>query len=380
MRLDRVGINAVFLQPRMGGLDTYAQALIAELVQLAPRTLFSVFLSAKGLAYLQNSDWAREVELVTHPALGRPGVKALSELTLLGQLGRRAGVDLLHSLAMTAPLWPGVPSVITIADLIWMQERTGSRGTETLWKLVVPPLARRADRILAISEAGRADIVSMLRVDASRVDVAVPGFGNTAAPEPEPEAVLRERHRLGDGPVVLSVSAKKPYKNLARLVAAWVEVVERFPDARLVLPGAPTSHEAELREQADALGIASTVRFLGFVGDHELEGLFALATGFAFPSLREGFGLPVLEAMARGVPVTCSDAAALREAAGDAALYFEAHRQDQLADRLLTLLGDESERRRLIAAGRARVASFSWRRTAEQTLECYERAAATNSS
>ena len=149
---------------------------------------------------------------------------------------------------------------------------------------------------------------------------------------------------------MLSLSAKRPHKNLLALIGALARIpAERRP--LLVLPGYPTWHEAELRARAEADGVAGDVRFLGWLSGEELEGLWALAEAFVFPSLYEGFGLPVLEAMARGVPVACADASSLPEVAGDAALLFAPRAEQAIADALLRLLDDVSTAR---AVARAR--------------------------
>jgi glycosyltransferase involved in cell wall biosynthesis len=142
----------------------------------------------------------------------------------------------------------------------------------------------------------------------------------------------------------------------------------------LVLPGYPTAHELELRTRADALGIAEDVRFPAWVSSEELEGLWSIARAFVFPSLYEGFGLPVLEAMARGVPVACSNASSLPEVAGDAALLFDPHDEAAIAAAISRLLSDESLRARLRALGAAQAQRFTWERTARLTLESYARA------
>jgi glycosyltransferase involved in cell wall biosynthesis len=172
---------------------------------------------------------------------------------------------------------------------------------------------------------------------------------------------------------VLSLSAKRPHKNLLALIGALARIA---PEARpvLVLPGYPTAHEAELRARAAALGIAQDVRFPAWLSSAELEGLWAIARAFVFPSLYEGFGLPVLEAMARDVPVACSNASSLPEVAGDAALLFDPHDEAAIASAISRLLGDETLRARLQARGLARVRRFTWERTAQLTLESYARA------
>jgi len=370
----RIGINAVFLEPRMGGLDTYVRALVPELVTLAPQVRFSVFCNSHGRDYLAAEGWDSEVELVTHPLLGRRGLRAASELTLLGALAGRQ-VDLLHSVALTAPLRTRATNVVTLADLTWIvAPEPGEASTMRLWRVIVPPVARRADRVLALSEAGAQHIVEHLRVPRERIDVVPLAAGVSARHEPTPAAELRARLALGDGPVVLTVSAKKANKNLARLLRAMPAVLARHPDAVLVLPGNPTPHEFELRSLAAELGIAARVVFPEYVDAADLEGLYALAGCFVFASINEGFGIPILEAMRRGVPVACSRASALPEVAGDAARYFDPYDEHDIANALLELLDNGSLAAELAKRGREREAQFTWRATALGTLASYARA------
>ena len=370
----RIGLNAVFLEPRMGGLETYVRALLPELVRLAPKSRFSLFCSPGGRDYLQHEDWAADVELIAHPLIGRRGLKAVTELTLLGAVaGRR--VDLLHSVALTAPLRTRAANVVTLADITWLvAPDPGEAATTRLWRVIVPPVARRADRVLALSQSGANDIVERLGVARERIDVVALAAGVNDLLPPTPEPQLRARLGLGDGPIVLSVAAKKVHKNLARLLHAMVGVVERWPSAVLVLPGNPTPYEAELRELAAELSIEANVVFPPYVDAADLEGLYALASCFVFASLNEGFGIPILEAMRRGVPVACSRASALPEVAGEAARYFDPYDVQDIAAALSELLGDPALGARLSAAGRERERQFTWEATAEGTLETYARA------
>ena len=300
--LTRIGLNAVFLQPRMGGIETYVRRLVPELVTLRPEVRFSVFANHDGARVLAAEPWAHDVELVTHRLLGRRYVRALSELTLLGLLADRR-VELLHSVAMTGPLRMRGAHVVTIGDLTWLHDPdTVGRSTARLWGALVPPVARRAQRLLTYSEATRTDVHQQLGIPLARIDAVPLGPGAENRVLPTPEGELRERIGLGAGRVVLTVSAKRPHKNLRRLVQAFRRVRARVPDAVLVMPGNPTEHEQELRRESDALGLSDAVRFPAYVGAADLEGLFRLAECFVFPSLREGFGLPILEAMRRGVP------------------------------------------------------------------------------
>jgi glycosyltransferase involved in cell wall biosynthesis len=241
-------------------------------------------------------------------------------------------------------------------------------------RLLVPLAARRSARIIAISEATKSDVVSFLGVDPARIDVThlAPGVGDTPDP-PERESVLRERHDLGDAPIVLSVSAHRPHKNLERLIDAFA-ALER--PAVLVAPGYRTPWESELAAHVRARGIESRVRLLGWLGDAELEGFYDAAACLAFPSLAEGFGLPVLEAMARGLPVACSNTTSLPEVAGEAAVYFDPLDVEAMANAIDRLLTDPALRHRLADVGRAQAAKFTWEKTAEGTIASYERALA----
>jgi glycosyltransferase involved in cell wall biosynthesis len=226
--------------------------------------------------------------------------------------------------------------------------------------------------VIADSRAARDDIVKGLQVDPSRIDVVLLGVRSSDAVEATAEAELRGRLDLDDARVVLCVAQKRPYKNLAALIRAVAALEELGP--RLVLPGAPTPHEQELRELTDDLGVADRVRFCDWISEPDLEGLYGLASCFVLPSLMEGFGLPVLEAMCRGVPVACSDRSSLPEVVGDAALLFDPAEQDQVTTCVRRLLTDGDLAAQLRRRGRVRCAELSWRRTAAGTLATYRRA------
>jgi glycosyltransferase involved in cell wall biosynthesis len=373
--LAHVGLNAVFLRPRMGGLETYVRRLLPELVRLRPDVRFTLFLNEEGRDYLAGEEWFQAVDVATHPLLGRRWFTALSELTLLGELVRRRRLDVLHSVAMTGPLVTSCAHVQMVGDLIWLHdpESTGQL-TATLWKTVVPTVARRADRVLTFSEATRQDLVEQLGLPDTKIDVVPLGDGAGEPVEPVSADELRRRFRLGAGPTVLSVSAKRTHKNLLRVIRAMARARGRVPEVQLVLVGNPTQHEEELKQEAEKLGVADLAHFPAYVAADELEGLYRLASVVVFPSLREGFGLPLLEAMRRGVPVACSNTSSLPEVGGDAVRYFDPLVVDDIADALVDVLQNRELAARLVSAGLERAGQFTWGRTAEGTLESYERA------
>jgi glycosyltransferase involved in cell wall biosynthesis len=370
-----VAVNAVFLRAGLGGIVTYVRELLPHLVSSRPDVRFTLLLNPQAHREAEGEDWTAGARLVSHPLVGRRYTSAVSELTALAGLVEARGVDLVHSVAMLGPLGGSAARVVTVHDLTWRHDRESpDRVTTTLWRAFVPAVVRRADRVLTCSAATRRDVLDQLGVPEGLVDVVPNGPGTSPINLPTPERELRERLGLGRGPVVLSVSAKKTHKNLGRLLDAMADVVAGHPTATLVLPGSPTPHEEELRDRAERLGIAERVRFLAWVDDRDLEGLYAASACFVFPSLLEGFGLPILEAMRRGLPVACSRASSLPEVAGDAAEYFDPLEAGSIAAAVLRLIGDRAHAEALVAAGRRRERSFSWEATARGTLTTYDRA------
>jgi glycosyltransferase involved in cell wall biosynthesis len=354
----------------MGGIEVIVKRLVPALAERAPGTRFSVFVGPQGVEALRDEPWTSEIALQTHPALGRRGGKAITELTLLGRLAPQRGADLLYSIALTGPLRTRSVHVVNVADTTWITHPDPEEmNTVRLWRAIVPPVVRRADRVVAISRAGKRDIAQHLRVPEERIDVAVPGPGADVSAAPATD--VRERLGLGEGPIVLSVQAQKAHKNLMRLVHALRAVAERHPDVRLVIPGNPTEHGRELEAAARELGIGDNVALAGWVSDADLEGLWAEASCSVVASLNEGFGLPVLESMKRGVPVASSNAGSLPEAGGDAAIYFDPLDEAAMAEAILSLLESPAAR---AEAGRAWASTFTWERSADETLASFERA------
>jgi len=370
-----LGVNAVFLQPRMGGLETYVRELLPAILELRPDLRVSLFVTNTGRRALADESWATSVELVTHPLVGIPYGRAAAELTIVGTLANRRGVEVFHSVALTAPLHVRAASVITIADVTWLREpETVGPVTALLWRRIVSTVARRADRVITLSQDARREILEDLPVRAGKVDVVPCGSGNRISANVSEEHDLRGRLGLGKRRVVLAVSALSRHKNLPPLVRALPWVREVHPDVVLVIPGNPTKHGSELEALARDLGVSETMRLPGWVDEPDLEGLYRMASCFVFPSRREGFGMPILEAMARGVPVACSNVSAVPEVAGDAALYFAPERPDEIAQAIQRLLGDAKLAAELAERGRERQRMFTWSRAAEETLAVYEHA------
>jgi glycosyltransferase involved in cell wall biosynthesis len=370
-----VGLNLIFLVPgETGGMEVAARELIPALVAAAPQTRFTAFVNREAAA-AGDGPWGELLGAVTVPVNARNRVQwVLGEQTLLPRLAAREGVDLMHSLASTAPLWGRFRRVVTVHDLIYARFPEAHAGIRDKGMgVLVPQAVRRSHRVIADSISTRDDLVELLSVPPEDIDVVPLGLGQVRRAVPLAEREVRARFDLGERHVLLSLSAKRPHKNLLALIGA-LALLPADTRPLLVLPGYPTEHEAQLRERAAVAGVAGEVRFLSWISPEELEGLWALAEMFVFPSLYEGFGLPVLEAMARGVPVACSNASSLPEVAGEAALLFDPHDEAAIAGSLRALLEDQALRERLRAKGLAQVERFTWERTARATLRSYERA------
>jgi glycosyltransferase involved in cell wall biosynthesis len=376
-----VGLNLVFLLRDSGGVGTYARELLRALLEEEPGTDLTAFTSSEVPEEFVDGPWPRPVSFVRLPvrvSSGPPGTFALAVGAQWGAIpliAARRRLDVVHGLANVAPVATvRVATVVTLHDLIWIHHPdTMDAAAKKGMMQVAPVSARRADRVIAGSAAAANDIAGTLDVPRSKIDViphAVRPDAERAVPVPEAE--LRRRLGLSGAPVVLCVAQKRPHKNLGSLIRALTLLREQ--SAQLVLPGTPTPHEADLRALASALGVVDRVRFPGWLSGEELEGLYGLARCLALPSLQEGFGLPVLEAMMRDVPVACSNASSLPEVAGDAALFFDPHDPAAIAATLDRLITDVGLRTLLIARGRERCRAFSWRATARATLDSYRRA------
>jgi glycosyltransferase involved in cell wall biosynthesis len=302
---------------------------------------------------------------------------AWAEVAGVPAAAARARVDVLHSPANFGPAAGPFARVLTLHDLLFRRHpelvpRAMRLGTEAL----VPSAARRAHAVITVSQASREEIVRLLGIPPARVELVRNGWTPPSRPG-DPDAA---RRRLGgaERPIALSVASNLPHKNLPVILEALASIeVEHRP--LLVLAGHSTDG-GDLRARALSLGIEADVRPLGAVGAAELEDLYAAADVVVSATLFEGFGLPVLDALGRGVIVVCSDLPVLREVAGDAALWLDPGDPASVASALRRALAGGPELDRLRETGRERARLFDWRAAAARTAEVYDRAAATRNT
>jgi glycosyltransferase involved in cell wall biosynthesis len=371
----RIAIDATAVPRQMAGAGVYTYQLVRALADVADSHRFVVF-ARRGL-FDELAGRTRRVRVVHVDPTSRPA-RLVWEQTVLPLVLRRLRIDVLHSTHHHTPIAAaGVRRVVTIHDVTFLVLPGRYPLARRLYmEAVTRASARVADAIITPSRVVRDDVLSKLGVSAERI-VVIP---YAAAPEfvPADEGTLgrmRSKYRLPDR-YVLSVGSLEPGKNRARLILAYARLRREGFDCPLVVAGQPAwRYEGEL-ELIRSLGLSEQVRFLGYVPAEDLPALYSGATLFAFPSLYEGFGLPVLEAMGCETPVVASNTSAIPEVAGDAALLVDPRDVNALAEGMGRLLSDETLRAELRARGLERAQQFSWERTARDTLSVYEVVAA----
>jgi alpha-1,3-rhamnosyl/mannosyltransferase len=323
---------------------------------------------AAGIAPLLRGDETLEV---LRPSGISTSPFGLSQQWRVPPLLRDAAVY--HSPYYLMPYRPGLPAVLTVYDLIPQLFPAGVSARARLWFRLAMRLAlRAADQVICISESTRRDLLAHYSVDPARVS-AIPlapaaHFRPQGADEQE-----RVRRKFGlDGRFALYVGINKPHKNLVRLVEAWARVQS---DAILLIGGAWDARYPQVKVRAAELGLGERVRFIGRVEEADLPGLYSACELFVFPSRYEGFGLPVVEALACGAAVACANTSSLPEVGGEAAAYFEPGDVGGMAEVLEGILETGDGRRETGRLAVAQAAQFSWERTARATLAVYRREA-----
>lgn len=373
----KIGVDARILGRR--GVGRYLKNLLTGLSELRTRHEFTLFLGPRS-------------DLKAFPE--RPGFRfctlpqahpAWAEQVLIPRLGASLGLDLLHFADNTGPLRSRLPFVLTLHDGMWRRPLKAAVSHPTLSqrlqdryrKWVCPAAARRARAIFTDSEFSKADLVQDLGLEAAKMTVtplAADPFFDRRQPEKEAQAALAG---LGiAGPFVLCSGASDTRKNIDRLIFALARARKdspRLAKATLVVTSLRPGELATTRyeESVKQAGLAGQVKFMGYLSDDQLKALYQRALCFAFPSLWEGFGLPVLEAFAMGCPVLCSNTTSLPEVAGKAAQLVDPAHTGSIAAGLIEI-SKPATARRLAAAGKKRKALFSWKAVAGKTLAIYE--------
>ncbi|MDQ6672717.1 MAG: glycosyltransferase family 4 protein [Chloroflexota bacterium] len=372
----RIALNAQLLSSaanyRSGGISRVIYHLVAELGRDPRGHSYDVFAPTMPAGFSENNGGLR-FHTSGEQTL-RPAIRIAWEQAVLPRRLTALQPDLVHGLAYALPVgWAG-PGVVTVYDLSFLRFPEAFKTANRIYLTAsTRATVRRAKRVLTISEHARRDIVRLLKVPQQRVDVTYPAaeerFRLVAPADVEAFRLARGLPQV----FVFAVGTLEPRKNLVGLLHAYARL--HSPRPPLFVAGGTGWRFSPIFDTLQRLHLQDDVHFLGFVPEDELPLWYNAARVFAFPSLYEGFGLPVLEAMACGAPVITSTAASLPEVAGKAALMVPPRDTDRLAGEMQRVLDDSQLRTEMRAAGRIQASRFSWRAMTDQTVASYALAA-----
>ncbi|MDD4901899.1 MAG: glycosyltransferase family 1 protein [Patescibacteria group bacterium] len=385
MRAKRIGIDARFYGPLGKGLGRYVQEVVDNVIKIDQQNEYVIFLSP------QNFDEFESAE----PRVKKIAVTArwysLAEQISLPYLVWRERLDLMHFPHFNVPILMPVRFTVTIHDLILTKFPTIRASTLSPWlykiknffyQIVIALAVKRARKVIAVSEFTKKDVVDKFKIGPDKVVVTYEGVANLAhgndslfVKKMDDRKTLLS-YNIADN-FILYVGNVYPHKNLEALLEVFVELHKKYPALRLVLVGKEDYFYKRLKEKAASLNLwnenvpESPVIFTGYVPDVELEVLYRQALFYVFPSFYEGFGLPALEAMAKGCPVASSNRASLPEILGEAALFFDPTDKADMFMKIDRLYADQELREVLIKKGHQQIKKYNWWECARQTLEVY---------
>ncbi len=369
-----IGVNAHLLSftpgYRRAGVSQYTEQIVRHLMATVPDSgdTLTIFAGpeAPPTRYIADGVLWRTSHLPTGHAPGR----IIWEQAVAPIAAIRAGLDVLFCPVNVVPLAATVPTVVTVHDLAFLAHPEAFHTAKRRYLTAMTRLSvHRAQRVIAVSGHTRNDLVRHFGLRAERVTVIPNAADARFRPTDDSNAISRfkDAHGLPDH-FILFVGTLEPRKNLRRLIEAFASLAADHRETKLVIVGAAGWLTSDLAPLVQTRGLSNRIIFTGYVPDDELPLWYQAATIFCYPSLYEGFGLPVLEAMACGTPVITARTSSLPELTGDAALLVDPTAVTELTDALKTVLADGSRRHAMSQAGLARARSFSWERTAAATL------------
>ena len=370
-----IGINLLFLLPGVvGGTESYAISLINALTRIDEQSEYFVFTNQESTNLsLPTSKRISRVPCQVY-ATNRASRYAWEQLILPRKV-KSLQIELLHSLGYVQPLRLPCKSVVTIHDLNFYNiGHMMSKTKRIALEFFVTRSAKAADHIITVSEFSKKQIVEILGVPPEKVTVTYNAVKERPMHVVEFEE-LKSKYNVRR-PYIFGLSSPSPHKNIANLVRGFALLKQRKTNSlKLVLAGHLPKGSTDLTQALSNVNdrVREDIIFTGYVPDFVLPSLYFYAEALVFPSIYEGFGIPILEAFSCNTPVVCSNMAAIPEVAGDAAIYFDPHNVEEMADAILKVLGDSSLKEKLIERGKSRLQLFSWEKTAEQTLAVYKK-------
>jgi len=365
----RIALNLLYLIPGVvGGTETYARSLIHNIARLDDENEYIVFLNklAADIDITPGPNFKRIV--CPFIPLRRVVRYGWEQGILPFQLGREK-IDLVHSLGYVAPLAARARQIVTVHDLNFLShDGWGTAQGRRVLRFFVERSVRCADHVITMSEFSRLGLVSTLGVAPEKISVTYEAAAHHMATTNG--AAISSFDPAEGMPYILAFSALPMHKNIARLVSAFEQIQDVIPHSLVVVGNLPGNPEYRRNLEAKA---GKRIHFTGYLSNSDIVATLNRASLFAFPSIYEGFGLPVIEAQQAGIPVTCSAIASLPEIAGAGAHYFDPYSVDSIAAALQTCLLDADLRQKLIRDGYENARKFSWEKTARETLAIYDK-------
>ncbi len=370
-----IGLNAHLLSLgrsyRGAGISWYIINLLKNLAQVSPDFCYSAFLSERAFQApsltLHLSNWPTQ----------RPLVRILWEQLVQPLALRRAGIDLLHALAFVAPLAAPCPFVVTVYDLSFLRYPDAFRPFNR-WYLrqFTAHSIKRASAVIAISESTRQDVINLLGAAPERVYTIYCGVEADFHPLPSSEITAFRAARGLPDTFILFLGTLEPRKNVEGLIRAYASWRQREPTAPpLIIAGGKGWYYRHIFSLVESLNLTDSVRFADYIPQNELRLWYNAASLFVYPSYFEGFGLPVLEAMACGTPVVTSTASSLPEITGTngVACLVNPTDTESLAEAMRQIMSTADLQATMVEQGLARAAEFRWEKTARETVEVYRK-------
>ncbi len=369
----KIGIDATALPPQPVGAGNYIIQLIRALAELGEEASYVVFTQPHGRELIGLAEQDNlHFELVAEMP---PAQRLAWEQTRFPGLLRRSEVDLLHSLHYTMPLSHPVKQVVTLHDMTYFL----FPGLHTLskryfFRAFIRLSGRRADALLADSESTRLDAIRLAGVPPDKITTALLGVTEDFAPIQNKQTLrqVAAKYQLPER-FILFVGLLEPRKNIVTLLQAYQDNRKNLGGTRLVIAGRKGWMYNQLQQFVDQLDLGAEVHFTGYVEQADLPAVYNLADVFVYPSIYEGFGLPVLEAMACGTPVITTNISSMPEITGEASILVPPEDLTALGGALSSLLADPARRQKAARDGLERAAMFTWQRTARQTFAVYRR-------
>jgi glycosyltransferase involved in cell wall biosynthesis len=372
----KIGIEAQrIFRPHKHGMDIVALELIRALQVIDNQNEYFIFVKP-------DDDRTCLKETQNFHIIEVPGGNYVFwEQIMLPIYARKYGVDVLHCTSNTAPMLLSMPLVLTLHDVIFMEQTVGKNTSSNYQKFgnlyrkwLVPKIISKCKSIVTISEVEKANIIKVLGLSTDAVTVVHNGVSGRFGTKPSEEILQEVRSNLGlTNDFFLFLGNVEPRKNVSNTVKSFVVFAENNDKIKLVITGIKATFVEEILSEIGKEYMLNRFVFAGFVAENVLLSLYAQAKVFLYASLREGFGLPILEAMAFGTPVVTSNISAMPEVAGDAAFLVNPYSVEEIAAGMQTAYENETLRKEKIALGYLRPSMFTWQNSAEKMLNIYQK-------